>query len=143
MTESDLAELGRDELVVLILKQAAALAALEAKVEELTRSGKRQAAPFSRGTRARDPKRPGRKPGQGTFKRREAPAPEQLSEPPVEVPVAQPACPACGGELAFDHVEEASITDLPEVIRPRVRLFRVAVHRCRGCGAAARGRHPE
>jgi len=143
MTEADLAELGRDELVALILKQAAAIAALEAKVEELTRSGKRQAAPFSKGTRARDPKRPGRKPGQGTFKRRQAPAPEQLSEPPVEVPVAQPACPACGGELAFDRVEEASITDLPEVIRPQVRLFRVAVHRCRGCGATARGRHPE
>jgi transposase len=143
MTEADLAKLGRDELVALILKQAAAIAALQAEVEELTRSGKRQAAPFSKGTRARAPKRPGRKPGRGMFKRREAPAPEQLSEPPVEVPVAQPACPACGGELAFDHVEEASITDLPEVIEPRVRLFRVAVHRCRGCGATARGRHPE
>ena len=73
----------------------------------------------------------------------EAPAPDQLSEPPVDVPLEQPSCPACGGELAFDRVEEASITDLPEVIRPRVRLFRVAVHRCRGCGTTARGRHPD
>jgi transposase len=143
MTEADLAKLGRDQLVALILKQAAAIAVLQAKVEELTRSGKRQAAPFSKGSRVKGPKKPGRKPGQGTFKRREAPTSEQLSEPPVEVPVERPACPCCGGELAFDHVEEASITDLPEVIRPRVRLFRVAVHRCRGCGAAARGRHPE
>ncbi len=150
MTESDLAKLGREELVALILKQAtsleqqaAAIAALQAKVEELTRSGKRQAAPFSRGTRARDPKRPGRKPGRGMFRHREAPAPEQLSEPPIEVPVEPPACPACGGELALDRVEEASVTDLPEVIRPRVRLFRVAVHRCTGCGATARGRHPD
>ena len=150
MTEADLAKLGRDELVALILKQggllekqAVQIAALQAKVEELTRSGKRQAAPFSKGTPKKDPRRPGRKPGQGIFKRREAPTPEQLSEPPIEVPVEQPACPGCGGELAFDRVEEASITDLPEVIRPRVRLFRVAVHRCRGCGATARGRHPE
>ena len=45
--------------------------------------------------------------------------------------------------MAFDHVEEASITDLPKVVKPRVRLFRVAVHRCLGCGATARGRHPE
>ncbi len=143
MTSADLAKLGRDELVALILKQAAAIASLQAKVEELTRSGKRQAAPFSKGTRVKDPKKPGRKPGRGIFKRREAPAPEQLSEPPIDVPVEPPACPDCGGELTFDHVEDASITDLPEVVRPRVRLFRVAVHRCNGCGATARGRHPE
>ena len=49
---------------------------LRAEVEALKRSGKRQAAPFSKGTRVKDPKRPGRKPGQGMFKRREAPAPE-------------------------------------------------------------------
>lgn len=150
MTAADLAKLGRDELIALILKQAAllekqtaAIASLQARVDELTRSGKRQAAPFSKGTRKRDPKKPGRKPGQGLFKRRETPAPEQLSEPPVEVPVELPACPGCGGELAFDHVEDASITDLPEVIKPRVRLFHVAVHRCRTCGVTARGRHPE
>jgi hypothetical protein len=34
-----------------------------------------------------------------------------------------------------------SITDLPEVVRPRVRLFRVGVRRCRRCGATTRGRH--
>src|SRR3954452_917195 len=99
MTEADLAKLGREELVALVLKQADAIAALEAKVEELTRTGKRQAAPFSKGTSVKDPRRTCRKPGQGMFRHREAPAPEQLSEPPVNVPVAQPACPACGGEL--------------------------------------------
>lgn len=150
MTEADLARLGRDQLVALILEQAAALeqqaaliAALQAKLDELTRSGKRQAAPFSKGTRKKDPKRPGRKPGQGLFKTRETPTPERLSEPPIEVPLEASACSRCGGELALDHVEDASITDLPEVIRPRVRLFRVAVHRCTGCGQTARGRHPE
>jgi hypothetical protein len=62
MTEADLAKLGRDELVALILKQAASLeqqvtliAALQAKVEELSRSGKRQAAPFSKGARVKAP----------------------------------------------------------------------------------------
>jgi hypothetical protein len=143
MTATDLAELGRDELVALIVKQAAEIASLRAKVEELTRSGKRQASPFTKGKRVKEPKKPGRKPGRGIFKRREAPTPEQLSEPPIDVPVERPVCGCGGGELAFDHVEDASITDLPEVVRPRVRLFRVAVHRCRGCGATARGEHPE
>jgi hypothetical protein len=136
MSESDLARLDRDALIALILK-------LQAEVEALTRSGKRQAAPFSKGARKKDPKRPGRKPGQGPFKTREAPAPEALSEPPIDVPVAEAGCPRCGGGLDEGHVEEASATDLPEVVRPRVRLFRVRVRRCRACGATVRGRHPE
>ena len=143
MNATDLAKLDHDSLVALILKQAAIIDALKAQIEELTRSGRRQAAPFSKGTRVKDPKKPGRKPGEGTFRRRMAPSPEQLSEPPIEVPVAEPACPRCGGELALERHEDVSITDLPEVPRPRVRLFRLAVHRCRGCGVTARGRHPE
>ena len=143
MNATDLAKLDHDSLVALILKQAAIIDALKAQIEELTRSGRRQAAPFSKGTRVKDPKKPGRKPGEGTFRRRMAPAPEQLSEPPIEVPIAEPACTRCGGELALERHEDASITDLPEVPRPRVRLFRLAVHRCRGCGVTARGRHPE
>jgi len=143
MSETGLAELDRDALVTLVLKQAAEIGALRAEIEALKRGGKRQAAPFSKGTRVEVPKKPGRKPGQGPFRRREGPAPDRLSESPIDVPVAEQACPKCGGELAGGRVEEASITDLPEVVRPRVRLFRVAVHRCRGCGATVRGRHPE
>lgn len=143
MSGTDLAALDRDALIALALKLGAEVEALRAEVEALKRGGKRQAAPFSKGTRVEAPKRPGRKPGQGPFHRREAPAPDRLSEPPIDVPVAEPACPKCGGELAEGRVEEASITDLPEVARPRVRLFRVGVRRCRRCGAAARGRHPE
>jgi len=143
MSGTDLAELDRGALIGLILKQSAEIAALRSEVEALKRGGKRQAAPFSKGTRVEKPKRPGRKPGQGPFKRRVGPAPEQLSEPPIDVPVAEPDCPKCGGELVDDRVEDASIVDLPEVVRPRVRLFRVGVRRCRGCGATLRGRHPD
>jgi transposase len=150
MTESDLAKLGRDELTALVLKlaalvekQAAEIASLRAEIEALKRSGKRQAAPFSKGARKTDPKKPGRKPGQGMFKTREAPTPEQLTEPPIDVPVVETECPKCGGELDEGRVEEASITDLPEVVRPRVRRFRVRVRRCKRCKAIVRGRHPE
>lgn len=143
MSEADLAGLDRDALAALILKQAAEIAALRAEIAALKRGGKRQAAPFSKGTRVEAPKRPGRKPGQGSFKTREAPTPDQLSEPPIDVPVAESSCPECGGELAEDRVEEASVVDLPEVVRPRVRLFRVGARRCQRCGATARGRHPD
>ena len=150
MSEFDVSTLSRDELVRLVLHQQAQIAVLTAtveglrvEVERLTRGGKRQAAPFSKGTRVEKPKRPGRKPGQGLFRRREAPAPEELSEPPVEVAVAEPACPRCGDELVAERIEEASVTDLPAAARPRVTLYRVAVRRCRGCGATVRGRHPE
>ena len=52
MTEADLAKLGREELAALVLEQAAAIerqtaliAALQAKVEELTRSAELPLAP--------------------------------------------------------------------------------------------------
>ena len=59
------------------------------------------------------------------------------------MPAVESECPRCGGELDEGRVEEASITDLPEVVRPRVRLFRVGVRRCKACGATTRGRHPD
>lgn len=143
MNATDLARLDRDALIALILKQAAIIEALRAEVEALKRSGKRRAAPFSKGTRKADPKKPGRKPGRGLFKNREASAPETLSEPPIDVPVVESECPKCGGELDEGRVEEASIVDLPEAPKPRVRLFRVQVRRCRRCKTTVRGRHPD
>ena len=64
------------------------------------RSGKRQAAPFSKGGRTDKPKRPGRKPGIGSFSYRKPPSPDEVTEPPVDVEVA-------GGTVARD-VEECS-----------------------------------
>ncbi len=134
MSGTDLAGLDREALIALVLT-------LQAEVEALKRGGKRQAAPFSKGTRVKDPKRPGRKPGRGVFQRREAS--EQVGEPPIDVPVGETAGPKCGGEFDEARVEEASIPDLPQVVRPRARLFRVGVRRCRRCGATARGRPPD
>ena len=52
--------------------------------------------PFSKGTRVANPKRPGRKPGSGPFHYREAPLPEQITAPPVDVPVTWPRAPRVG-----------------------------------------------
>src|ERR1700675_750103 len=60
---------------------------LRAELERLKRRQQRQAAPFSKGTHIAQPKRPGRKPGQGVFTYRHAPAADADSDPPIVVPV--------------------------------------------------------
>ena len=116
--------------------------ALRKEIAELRRGGKRQAAPFSKGRRTSHPKRPGRKPGEGTFSYRKAPRPEEVTEPPVEVSVTGATCPKCGGRLQHERVDVAHITDIPPVPRPRVMEYRVEVCRCLSCGRQVRGRHP-
>jgi hypothetical protein len=102
--------LSREELLALVLQLQRQLTELEASVQDLraevdrlNRKNKGQAAPFSKGTRIRQPKRPGRKPGQGTFSFRQTPRPEEITEPPVDVPVTLECCPRCGGKLAEQH----------------------------------------
>jgi transposase len=149
-TPDDLPRLSRVELLALIAAlqhQVAALTAanaeLCAEIERLKRDTKRQAAPFSKGTRSAKPRRPGRKPGKGIFRYRQPPLPQQLSGPPLDVPVALTACPACGGPLAPERVDVVSTTDLPPLPRPQVRQYRVTVCRCRLCGQQVRGQHPD
>jgi transposase len=153
----DTASLNREELLALVAElelqimalqeQVAQLAAsnqaLVAENEQLKRSGKRQAAPFSTGTRAQQPTRPGRKPGEGTFSFRQAPRPEEITELPVNVPVIQESCPVCGGELAEERVDFAYIAELPSLPQPRVTQYWVWVCRCTGCGRQVRGEHPD
>lgn len=117
--------------------------ALQAEIERLTRGTKRQAAPFAKGTRVINPKRPGRKPGAGPFCYREMPLPDEITEPPVDVPVLLDACPACGGRLEEVRVDFAYTTDSPAIPRPKVTQYRVSVCRCAVCGTQVRGQHPD
>ena len=146
----DIDSLSREELLTLVLQLQRKLIELEASVQDLrgevdrlTREKKRQAAPFSKGTRVRQPMRPGRKPGQGTFSFRQTPRPEEITEPPVAVPVILDSCPGCGGELREQRVDFAYVTELPAMPRPRVTEYRVWVCRCIGCGHPVRGEHPD
>jgi transposase len=116
---------------------------LQVEMDRLKREQRRQAAPFSKGTRVRQPKRPGRKPGQGTFSFRQTPRPEEIPEPPVDVPVTLECCPRCGGKLAEQRVDFAYITDLLPLPPPKVIQYRVWVCRCTGCGRQVRGEHPD
>jgi transposase len=142
--------LSREDLLALVAelqRQIAALTAineaLRAEIDQLKRGGKRQAAPFSKGTRVTEPKPPGRKSGSGTFCYREAPPPEAITEPPVNVPVTLDACPTCGGPLEEERVALAYTTEWPERPRPKVTQYRVQICRCTVCGQQVRGQHPD
>ena len=146
----NLTSLSRDELLALLValqRQRAELtarhAAFQAEIEQLRRGAQRQAAPFSQGTRVANPQRPGRKPGAGPCHDREAPLPEQITAPSVDVPVTLASCPAWGGPLAEARVDGASTTDIPAIPRPPVTQYRGAVCRWRGCGTQGRGQPPD
>jgi transposase len=150
MEPKDLPTLDREELLALVAELQRQIAelrasneALRAEIDQLKRGGKRQAAPFSKGTRVAEPKPPGRKPGAGTFRYREAPRPEEMTAPPVDVRVLCEACPACGGPLAEERVDYAYTTELPALPRPQVTQYRVWVCRCTICGRQVRGQHPD
>ena len=74
----DLGSLDRDELIQIVLDQHRQIEQLRVEIEQLKRRG--GAAPFSKGTRKADPKPPGRKPGQGYFRFREAPPLAEAAE---------------------------------------------------------------
>jgi transposase len=149
--------LSRDALLALVAEQqrhmaeqqrqmtelTARLEVLQAEVERLTRGTKRQAAPFSKGSRVAEPKPSGRKPGAGSFHYREVPLPEAIPEPSVDVQVMLDACPACGGRLEEARVDFAYTTELPATPRPKVTQYRVWVCRCTTCGTEVRGQYPD
>src|ERR1035437_9664298 len=117
---------------------------LKKKVKDLEEelwASKRQAAPFSKGQRKANPKRPGRKVGQGVFRNRPAPA-ASIDGEIVEAAVPEEGCPHCGGELEVVAEEWATTTDLPVQPQPQVTRYRVPVCRCSQCGKSVRGSAP-
>lgn len=148
--DPSLDQLSRDDLIALnraLQTQIVALQeqvkTLQAEIDALKRGQNRPAAPFSTGKRKSDPQPPGRKKGQGPFTYRRPPTPQELTEPPIDVPVTPTDCPACGSVLQAERTDFAYVTDLPEVIRPSIRQYRVSVCRCRACGERVRGEHPD
>lgn len=112
---------------------------LTAALEAAQRAAKRQAAPFSKGTPARRPKRPGRKAGPAYGRRTTRPRPAQIDERiPVPLP---PVCPHCAAAVEATHTVEQVQIDVP-VVRPTVRAFDITVGRCTQCRRRVQGRHP-
>jgi transposase len=116
------------------------VARLQGALEAARRSGKRQAAPFSKGEPKRKPRCPGRRPGKehGPSTWRPAPAPKEIDEV-VDAPLPE-RCPDCGGEPLECRVAHQFQADVP-VVRPHVTQFNVHVGRCTRCGRRLQGRH--
>jgi transposase len=112
---------------------------LQARLDAAEQSGKRQAAPFSKGKPKPEPKTPGRKSGDahGRHGHRPAPRPDAVDET-YEARLPD-QCPDCGGDVAEDRLDEQYQTEIPR--KPIVRKFNIHCGRCRCCGRVLRGRH--
>ena len=126
----------RDALIERLQRR---IAEQEQRLAELERAAKRQATPFARQGRKENPKRPGRRAGQGRFTSRPRPAPDQVAET-KEQPLN--ACPACGGPVIDMKEHEQFVVDIPEV-QPRVTRYLTHSGQCAQCGQRVRSRHPE
>ena len=112
---------------------------LHKQMEEATRAGKRQATPFARKKRVAQPKRPGRKKGQGRFSYRRKPAPEEVTET-KEASLA--CCPECSGSLTERKEHEQFVVDIPPV-EPVITRYVTHSGYCSHCRRRVRSRHPE
>ena len=150
MSEAEISQLSVQELIAVVIElrdQNARLAAenaeLKRRLEEKERASKRQAAPFSKGEKKANPKKPGRKPGTGTFSRRDPPPEEEITHR-VQVPLQGDRCPFCASSnLGEVRIECAFCTDMPETPKPKVTAYSVEVRQCLDCGRTIRGQHPQ
>jgi len=108
---------------------------LRQQLEEAQRANKRQAAPFSRGTRKEHPKTPGRKPGAAYGRRYCKLPPKQVDE---IVPVPLPRRCSCRGRVVFDRTESQY---QQEIVRKTIwRRFDIDIGHCEKCHKRVQGR---
>lgn len=112
---------------------------LKEELDAARRAVYRQAAPFSRGTRVAQPRRPGRKAGAAYGPRAYRRSPVSVDET-YDAPLPR-QCPSCHGAVRAVRVARQYQEELP-VQRPLVRAFRVQIGQCVRCRRRVQGRHP-
>src|SRR3972149_4593658 len=127
------------ELEKQLARALAIIEKLQKEVEELKRSGKRQAAPFARRKLVERPKKAGRKKGQGKFSHRAKPTIKQITETKT---AKLRGCPECGGKVREIHKHDQYETDIP-VIEVKTTHFITYSGYCRECHKRGRSRHPD
>lgn len=127
----------------LLRAENTSLKAENLRLKEEVRASKRPNAPFSKETRKADPKKPGRKPGQGPFVRRAEPVPTPADHVEnLSAPLDATTCPECGANLEIKE-ETATVEDTPPEPRRVIKRFRVETGWCSVCGWRGRGAHPD
>jgi transposase len=127
----------RDSLIATLTGR---LGMLESAVEGLQRAGKRQAAPFAKRAPKANPKKSGRKPGEGYGPKAHRAVPQRL--PDRELRADLPGlCPDCGGEIDAEGEASQWIEDI--AITTVITKVVVAKGRCRCCRRRVQGRHPD
>jgi len=112
-------------------------AKLREALEEERRSGKRQAAPFSRGKRKNRPDKPGRKAGSAYGSHARRAPPKRIDEKvTVDCPLI---CPQCGGGVRLEGKSSQYQTDIPR-IEPTTTEFEIHYGRCTCCHRVVKGR---
>lgn len=123
-----------------IEQQATLIRQQAAEIDRLKRQGKRQAAPFSKGSPKTKPKKPGRKSGKDYGTQAKRPAPDQVDQ---TVEVGCPLyCPRCAAEVTLGGKASQFQIDLPPV-KPQTTEFIVHWGCCSRCGRRVQGRHEE
>jgi len=139
MLERNTAELAK--LNERLGQRDARIAELERLLSESRRSGKRQAAPFSKGEPKEEPAKPGRRSGDAHGRHGHRMAPVELADREIDVALP-PCCPDCGGEGSLERTAEQFQVDLP-ARRPVTTKFNIGIGRCNRCGKRVQGRHGE
>jgi transposase len=112
-------------------------ARLREALEEARRSGKRQAAPFSRGKKKDHPNKPGRKAGSAYGRQGRRAPPKDVDERiTVDCPLI---CPHCGGGVRLEGKSSQYQTDIPR-IEPTTTEFEIHYGRCLRCSRLVQGR---
>lgn len=144
--DSDPDKLTRPELVELVRSQAEMIKALLRRLEKLeneVRESKRAKAPFSKGKRKPNPKKPGRKKGKGTFSRRQPPVPKPEDKViDRKVILESNQCSHCEGQLEI-KTELATTVDMPPQIPLWITRFHVETGICTCCGKTTRATHED
>lgn len=121
-----------------IAELEAEIAHLRAALADRERAGKRQAAPFSKGSPKAHPQRPGRKSGQAYGRKAHRTRPPHINQRyDAKLPKH---CPQCHGHVAHQSVQSQYQIELPS--KPIYREFRVEIGECTKCGSRVQGHHP-